>query len=221
MKNQSNEKKIVIGSPSPFPLAAAIKIFEEIPSYKIVAKTTDLQEIPRLVAKHRPDVVMLDAYNDVRTLEAIFPPGFRDAHKNSRLVILGATTTDKLFLDAYDYGADALISRTQDLKSIVSILNGLDGDHRFFSQADVANVRERFATSVEGRFERLEDCDREILRLLAVGKSDKEIAATVFLANQTVRNRISRLFKQFGSRNRVELAVLLQSAGVIPQQIAS
>ena len=113
-----------------------------------------------------------------------------------------------------ELGADALLARTQSWNAIYATIVQLDGNKSFFTQSEVAQVRARYSNSLESKLNTLDQSDREILRLLAQGKSDKEIAATVYMANQTVRNRISRLFKSFDKRNRTELAVFLQQSGL-------
>ena len=49
--------------------------------------------------------------------------------------------------------------------------------------------------------------DADIVRLIASGKTDKEIAGTLYLAHQTVRNRVSRILHATGMMNRTQLAV--------------
>ena len=56
---------------------------------------------------------------------------------------------------------------------------------------------------------KLDETDRHILRLLADGQSDKQIAEAVYLSVQTVRNRVSRLLNRFGKENRTQLAVFV------------
>jgi DNA-binding NarL/FixJ family response regulator len=65
---------------------------------------------------------------------------------------------------------------------------------------------------VRERLTNIQELDRQILALVVEGKSDKEIAAMVFMAHQTVRNHVSRLLASFGVRNRTELAVKCQKA---------
>ena len=69
----------------------------------------------------------------------------------------------------------------------------------------LARIRSNGASLID----RLDDTDRQILRLLADGMSDKQIAEAVFLSVQTVRNRVSRLLNRFGKENRTQLAVFV------------
>lgn len=65
----------------------------------------------------------------------------------------------------------------------------------------------------------LDNTDREIVRLIATGATDREISASVFLSNQTVRNRISGILRRTGARNRTHLACVylgLVGSGLSP-----
>ena len=48
--------------------------------------------------------------------------------------------------------------------------------------------------------------DEEILRLIAIGLSDQEIAESVYMSSQTVRNRVSHMLIRFGLSNRTQMA---------------
>ena len=53
-----------------------------------------------------------------------------------------------------------------------------------------------------------DDLDTQIVRLIAEGKTDKEIGGILFLAHQTVRNRVSRILAATEMMNRTQLAVM-------------
>lgn len=64
-----------------------------------------------------------------------------------------------------------------------------------------------------------DETDCEIVRLVAAGFADREIAETVFLSHQTVRNRVSRILGETGARNRTHLAsmyLMLVHEGLTP-----
>jgi len=57
----------------------------------------------------------------------------------------------------------------------------------------------------------IDDVDRRIVEMIAAGSTDKEIAETVFLSHQTIRNRVSRILMYSGARNRTHLACVYLS----------
>lgn len=194
------------------------RFVERTPGFDSVGTTIDAAQVPALVSMHRPDLVILDGSLGVPVLGEVFPVGFRDDFSRMKVLVVVPQSSDRAFLEARDIGADAMVSMDQRGHQIRSVMNSMFGDTAFFSHREVERVKARYENSVEFKIGKLDVCDREILRLLAEGKSDKEIADTVYLANQTVRNRISRLYRHFDKRNRVELAILLCQSGVFEQQ---
>lgn len=213
----SNDKSIVLGAESGLLIAAAQRFVQRTPGLSLVATTTNLAEVPDLVQTHRPSLVALDGSSGVLGLGSVFPVGFRDNFRRMNVVVLVPEVSDRSFLEAHEIGADAIVATTGRGRVIREVLESLDGDEAFFSHKQLESVRARYSDSVEFKFDQLDVCDREILKLLAIGLADKEIADSVYLAHQTVRNRVSHLFKTFGTRNRVELAILLCKSGVLLQ----
>ena len=60
-----------------------------------------------------------------------------------------------------------------------------------------------------------DETDRQILRLIALGKFDKEISEELFLSLQTIRNRVSRILTETGAKNRTHLAMLFTQDGTM------
>jgi len=60
-----------------------------------------------------------------------------------------------------------------------------------------------------------DETDRQILRLISLGKFDKEISEELFLSLQTIRNRVSRILTETGAKNRTHLAMLFTQDGMM------
>jgi DNA-binding NarL/FixJ family response regulator len=110
-------------------------------------------------------------------------------------------------------GADAYIAFDQKIEVVRSTIIQLLSGEPFWNERDVEAARARCGSCVvKLKLMDLEQIDRQILKLVTEGLSDKEIAASVFLAHQTVRNHVSALLAMFKVRNRTELAILYQKA---------
>jgi len=110
-------------------------------------------------------------------------------------------------------GADAYIAVDQKIEDVRFTIDQLVAGKSFWSEREVAETRERcWSCQVTQKVMGLEQIDRQILKFVTGGLSDKEIAARVFMAHQTVRNHVSALLAKFKVRNRTELAILCQKA---------
>jgi DNA-binding NarL/FixJ family response regulator len=78
---------------------------------------------------------------------------------------------------------------------------------KLINPAEVRAASESLQRRGLGELRELDENDRHIARLIALGYSDKQIADTIFLGLQTVRNRVSRMLSRFHKENRTQLAL--------------
>ena len=109
-------------------------------------------------------------------------------------------------------GAVGVIDPLQDWDSITGALHRAmaqppteDDDHRIWTEV------ERPLTGHDAAIEMRDDMDRDIVDLVSLGLADREVAAAVHLAEQTVRNRLSRILEHSGLKNRTQLAMRRRS----------
>lgn len=120
--------------------------------------------------------------------------------------------TAALHVLATHSGAVGVIDPLQDWDSITGALHRAvtrpraeDDDHRIWSEV------ERPLFSHDASIEMRDDMDRDIVDLVSLGLADREVAAAVHLAEQTVRNRLSRILEHSGLKNRTQLAMRRRS----------
>jgi two-component system, NarL family, response regulator DevR len=89
------------------------------------------------------------------------------------------------------------------VKTIRDVASGV----RLINPAEARSAAESLEKRGLGALRKLDANDRHIARLISLGYSDKQIAETVYLGLQTVRNRVSRMLSRFGKENRTQLAL--------------
>lgn len=115
------------------------------------------------------------------------------------------------------HGIDAVVSVADGLQAAIDSIHA--SWHRFNSGVSAARAQVTLSSQPEGRIRVVDDVDRSIVRLIATGFADREIADAVYLSHQTVRNRVSRILTYAGARNRTHLAVIylaMVHEGTIP-----
>lgn len=195
----------------------------------VVAQAADGGEAIELVRTERPDVVLMDlqmapigGVAATREITTQYP--------GTQVVVLTTFDTDELVFDAIRAGAQAYLLKDAHESEILDTIRGVHrGESRLaphiarkvmdqFRRMPSGPVEARPASSTQEPAKPDEDDEpvgpdaltrREtrILALIAEGKSNKEIAATVFLAEGTVKNYVSRIMEKFHARTRTELAI--------------
>ena len=127
---------------------------------------------------------------------------------SAKILYLTTFTDDEYIIKALNMGAKGYILK-QDFEGIVPALEAVMGGQSVFGEKIITKIpelmkpKEDFDFSAHG----ISDKEREIMELVALGLSNKEIAAKLFLGDGTVRNYISILLEKLCLRDRTQLAV--------------
>jgi DNA-binding NarL/FixJ family response regulator len=185
--------------------------------YQLVDHVRDPDDLGRSVVEFAPAIVVfhtaVDLQNVMRWSARLRTIRSIDSACQTNFVLLTDSQSDEAYVGAFQMGADAYIAIDQKIEVVRSTIIQLLSGEPFWNEKDVEAARARCGScEVKLKLMDLEQIDRQILKLVTDGLSDKEIAARVFLAHQTVRNHVSALLATFKVRNRTELAVMCHSA---------
>jgi DNA-binding NarL/FixJ family response regulator len=122
--------------------------------------------------------------------------------------MLTSFADDDAFLGAVIAGASGYVLKQIRGSDLVGSIRRVASGEMLLDSATVARVRARLGRDDEDeRLARLSPQERRILGLIAEGKTNREIAATLFLAEKTVKNYVSNLLIKLGMKRRTEAAV--------------
>jgi DNA-binding NarL/FixJ family response regulator len=193
---------------------------------EVVGQAGDgLDAIEQAVAT-RPDVVVMDLQMP-RASGVVATREITARLPETRVVVLSTYDDDELVFEAIRAGAQAYLLKDASEALVLETIRGVHRGESRLSPAIARKVMAQFrtfanrpadeaaapavATPPQGApappTEALSDKEARILDLLALGKSNKQIAAAVFLAEGTVKNYVSRIMEKLHARSRLELAV--------------
>ncbi|PWC81736.1 LuxR family transcriptional regulator [Azospirillum sp. TSH100] len=185
------------------------------PDIEVVGQAADGIEAVEMCRRFRPDVILMDIQMPrlggiaaTTRILAEFP--------GTQVVILTTFDTDDLVFGAISAGAAAYLLKDASEAEILDTIRGvMRGESRI--SPNVARKlfdelrRSRPADPQRGDapcdLAALTEREQAILDLIAQGQSNRQIAATLFLAEGTVKNYVSRIMEKLGVQSRTELAV--------------
>jgi DNA-binding NarL/FixJ family response regulator len=179
-------------------------VLREAPGVAVVGEAGDGQAAVDLYARHRPDVALVDlkmpVLDGVGVVEAV-----RGRWPDARLVILTTYDADDDVERALKAGAKAYLLKDVDPAELVACVRAVDQGRTWVSPSVAARLAELMT--------RVQITPREmaVLRELAAGRSNKEIAAALGIAEGTAKIHTARVFEKLRVSSRTEaLAVALQ-----------
>lgn len=188
---------------------------------EVVATVADGAGAVREARALRPDVTLMDirmpgvdGLEATRQLMADVPPP-------TRVVMLTTFDQDDLVVQALRMGASGFLLKDLPRQQLVDAIRAVHiGDLRL-SPTITRRLVERQVRRTPDReqltaLERLSERELDVLRLVARGLSNAEIAAELFLSESTVKTHVGRVLAKVGARDRVHLVILAYDTGLAP-----
>ena len=182
-------------------------ILESDENIRVAACGQDGEEAVALYGKHQPDVLLMDiqmkGMSGLAAAEMILK-SFPDA----KILFLTTFSDDEYIIKALDIGAKGYILK-QDFAGIIPALFAVEQGQSVFGGEIVSKIpvlmqqKNTFDYSMYDIGEK----EQEIIALVGLGKSNREIAGELFLSEGTVRNYISTILEKLSLRDRTQLAV--------------
>ncbi|GAB3121800.1 response regulator transcription factor [Streptomyces calidiresistens] len=190
---------------------------------EVVAEAGDGRSAVAAIREHAPDVVLLDlrmpGRDGIGTLEDL-----RELGIDVPVLVLTTFDDDELVLGALRAGARGYLLKDVTLEQLVGAVRTLAGGGTLIRPAIterlLRTVREGEAPAPVGEnvsapVERLTGREVEVLRLLAGGYSNREIADVLFLAEGTVKNHVSAVLLKLGTRDRTKAVLRALHHGLL------
>lgn len=197
-------------------------VIDAEPDMRVVGVAEDQAALMEQLAALGPDVVVTECqpYNgrgctSFATIEAI-----RAARPATRILALECRCSSEQFSLALKAGADGFLTREAGSTDVLSALRCVRSGQTYVSPTIVTKMVNTYVLRtdpgcLDDPYESLSDREREVLLLAAGGHTNREIARTLHLSEQTVHNYRANIMEKLGLHDRVELLKYALRRGVI------
>jgi len=198
--------RILVADDHPIVRDGLVAVLSTQPDFQVVAEAGTGAEVVRLATELRPDVVLLDlAMPEMDGVEALERLGLRCP--DVRALVLTAFDSDERIVGAVRAGAKGYLLKGAPRQEIFNAIRVVHAGGSLLQPIVATRLMERVA-GVSTAPTQLTEREREVLQLLAQGKTNKEIAAALVIAERTVKFHVSSILAKLGVGNRTEAAML-------------
>jgi DNA-binding NarL/FixJ family response regulator len=195
-------------------------ILDTEPGIRVVAEAGDGAEAVELVRRHRPAVALLDIRMPVLD-------GLRAARKvlalsvPTRVLILTTYDADEYVYEALRVGASGFLLKDAPADQLITAVRSLAAGDALIDPVITRRLIARFTLAARGPAELPEELGQlttrelEVLRLVARGLSNAEIAGELVVEENTIKTHVSRILTKLALRDRVQAVVLAYELGFV------
>jgi DNA-binding NarL/FixJ family response regulator len=212
--------RIVLADDQPLVRSGFRMILEAEQDLEVVGEAADGDEAVAAARGLQADVVLMDVQMpNLDGLEATRRIA-KDAKLSSRVLILTTFERDDYVFEALRAGASGFMLKNASPEELVRAVRVVAAGEALLAPSVTRRVIEEYAQRAAPRnndaaIAQLTDRELEVLRLLATGKSNAELAAHLFLGEGTVKTHVSHLLGKLRLRDRVQAVVFAYESGLV------
>jgi DNA-binding NarL/FixJ family response regulator len=212
--------RVVIVDDQPVVRAGAARILGPDDGFDIVAECDDGDQVMSAVAAHRPDLVLMDVR--MRRLDGVAATQLLGRTGEAPPVLMFTTfDDDDVLWGALDAGAAGFILKDSSAEELIAAARAVAGGAAWLDPKVVPRVLRAFRTNIRphlaeaARVAELTDREHDVLRHMARGATNAEIAATLIVSEATVKTHVGAVFAKLGVRDRAAAIVFAYDHGIV------
>ncbi len=187
---------------------------------EVVGEASDGLEALKKTRRLQPDIILMDikmprcnGLEATRLIKAEMP--------KVKIVILTVSDDEEDLFEAIKSGAEGYLLKNIKAEQFLALLSGVDKGEAAISPVVATKIMEEFARRIKGvgpptPETELTDREVEVLKLVASGALNKEIAATLNITENTVKYHLRNITEKLHLRNRAQVAAYAVSKGITP-----
>ena len=209
--------RVVLADDHPMVRYGITAVLADAPEVEVVGEAADGSELLDRVREHRPDVVVTDL--DMPGVDGVeATKRLRSSHPDLPVLVLTLHDEDESLFAALRAGARGYLLKGADRAELVRAILSVASGEAVYGAAVASRIvafftgaQQEYASQV---FPELTDRERDVLSLLAAGKRNSEIAASLGLSDKTVRNHVSNVLLKLQVPDRTAAALKAKESGL-------
>jgi DNA-binding NarL/FixJ family response regulator len=219
--------RVALVDDQPLVRAGLRMVIDSQPDLQVVVEADDGRQALHLLAATASDVVLMDVrmpgMDGLSATRALLADGGRAAAGDPRVVVLTTFDHDEYVLDAIRAGASGFLLKDAQPEELLTAIRTVHQGDAVIAPSSTRRLMERLVTALppeqaagpKEALAGLTSREREVLVLMARGRSNTEIAADLFVAEATVKTHVGRILSKLDARDRVQAVVTAYETGLV------
>jgi DNA-binding NarL/FixJ family response regulator len=189
-------------------------LLDKDPRLQIVGEAANGQEAVRMVDELKPDLVLMDLKMPV--MEGVEATRLiHGKHPEVAVIILSSFSGDGHLIPALEAGASGYVLKDTNVSTIINSMLAIAGGAKVMSGSIADRLVGMLSNQPKESFDGLTPREVEILKLVAIGLANKQIAFRLQVSEKTVRNHISNIYEKLGIQGRSHAVIYAAKKGLV------
>lgn len=191
-------------------------LLENVPEFNVVGEAGDGYECINMVNKTKPNIVLLDIdmpnMNGIDALRII-----KEQKMLCKVIMLTRHNEIDYLMKALEIGCDGYILKESSFDTLKKAIFKVYSGNKYIepNMMPLLNANMQEKSNVKKKISELTRREIDVLKMIASGSFNKEIASTLNISERTVKNHVSNIFKKIEVSDRTQAAVFAIKNGII------
>jgi two-component system, NarL family, response regulator len=200
--------RVLIADDHPVVREGLAAMINRLPNMTVVAEATNGREAVELYLKHMPDITLMDLrMPEMSGVDAII--AIRQKHSAARLIVLTTFDRDEDIYRALQAGARGYVLKDAPREELLECMLAVHGGRTIIPPAIAAKLADRLSITA------LTSRELEVLRCMADGKANKEIANDLFISEGTVKTHVNAILRKLDATDRTQAVTTALKHGIL------
>jgi len=204
-KNTQNALRIVIIDDSPLFREGLSRLLNSTHFCRVVDHTGDIDDALSKIQKTDPEVVIMDIimsqYDGFAAIQMIL-----DKNREIKIIILTNSESEENMLHAIKLGVHGYLLKSVEANELLQVLRRLPHGDTYVAPGIAAKILKNYTYENKNK-DYISPREKEVLKLVVKGLTNKEIARSLDISESTVKNHLTSTMEKFHVNNRVEAAI--------------